>query len=895
MTFVFFLPVQLVDILVIPWKTGQEQAASFAPAPPPPPCTEMTLDVPSVTPSGPYCPGDIIDLTFTGSNLPDGETLDIYLGDNAGFDPFIGDGVLIGQVPINYNCVDCPQLLGIMADPCRDTMAVDMTEQANEFAVMTSGCGFDVDDLSFDINNNAGLNNDDIQTGGNCEYGPVNPALIAQIQSSVNCSASNVFSATGGDAIPAGVIVLIFTDADATTVNYDFSALCATGLDIYVLQNSCDRSIGAFTNGPSVGTVTYGFAINACSDDITYDLSALPAADPDNDHVFILEDGTAVTAIGNCDTPPFASLDYSGSAVDPDTMLFSYTLPDSLCSSFGDLQYYIIGAISASNGCEVSTNATDLEVEVTCLQADVTGSTGNCSELNNGTVAVNVAPYAAADFYFDWEVLERPEDSTLYDGSGGAFQTLSSLPNGTYCVTITDANGCTASDCAVVNATVFTAMATGSVLSCYGDSDGIVAVNPASLSGGLVLGPRYDWDQLETGGNDNYNGGAADDDGATVSGLPAGSYEVTIYTWFFSDTCTWIDTVYITQPDSLEITAVVDTTGCFGADDAAINISVSGGTPSYTNYDWSIDGLGDNDDSEDVSGLGAGSYTVIVTDNNGCTNSATFTIEDGPHVDFNASASYCYGDSVLLYGEWYSSVGTYFDTLPGMAGECDTAVVIDITEDPLINNSVSDSYCFGDSVQVYGVWYYSAGSYQDTVASTTGGCDTAVTITITEDALINNSVSDSYCFGDSVQVYGVWYSSAGSFQDTVVSTTGGCDTAVTITITEDALINSNVSDSYCFGDSVQVYGVWYSAAGSYQDTIASMTGGCDTAVTITITEDALVPLAVSDSYCFGDSVQVYGVWYSSTGTLSGHVDQFNRWVRYCCDHYNNRGSADPSR
>ena len=320
--------------------------------------------------------------------------------------------------------------------------------------------------------------------------------------------------------------------------------------------------------------------------------------------------------------------------------------------------------------------------------------------------------------------------------------------------------------------------------------------------------------------------------------------------------------VWYSSAGTYQDTLLSTTGGCDTAvtititEDALINSNVSG---SYC--------FGDSVQVYGVWYSAAGSYQdTIASTTGGCDTAVTITITEDALIPLAVSDSYCFGDSVQVYGVWYSSTGTYQDTLINSTGGCDTAVTITITEDPLIPLAESDSYCFGDSVQVYGVWYSSAGTYQDTLLSTTGGCDTAVTITITEDPLINNSVSDSYCFGDSVQVYGVWYSAAGSYQDTIASTTGGCDTAVTITITEDALIPLAVSDSYCFGDSVQVYGVWYSSTGTYQDTLINSTGGCDTAVTITITEDPLIPLAESDSYCFGDSVQVYGVWYSSAGT-----------------------------
>jgi hypothetical protein len=73
-----------------------------------------------------------------------------------------------------------------------------------------------------------------------------------------------------------------------------------------------------------------------------------------------------------------------------------------------------------------------------------------------------------------------------------------------------------------------------------------------------------------------------------------------------------------------EIVAVIDvptvsvtnTDEIFG-NDSDIDLTVTGGTPSYT-FDWDNDGTGDFDDSEDLTGLTGGTYTVVVQDSMGC-------------------------------------------------------------------------------------------------------------------------------------------------------------------------------------------------------------------------------------------------------------------------------------
>ena len=96
--------------------------------------------------------------------------------------------------------------------------------------------------------------------------------------------------------------------------------------------------------------------------------------------------------------------------------------------------------------------------------------------------------------------------------------------------------------------------------------------------------------------------------------------------------------VNITQPDSLYISSIIITNvSCNGGSDGSVLVTSLGGTPNYT-YTWS--------GGSDIN-LSNGSYTVTVTDNNGCTKSEDYLITEALNisVQFLRDSVNCLGGS----------------------------------------------------------------------------------------------------------------------------------------------------------------------------------------------------------------------------------------------------------
>ena len=149
----------------------------------------------------------------------------------------------------------------------------------------------------------------------------------------------------------------------------------------------------------------------------------------------------------------------------------------------------------------------------------------------------------------------------------------------------------------------------GSDISCYGVSDGEATVTPT-----VGVPPfTYLW-------NDPLS-----QTDSIASGLSAGTYTVTVTDF---NGVNWQDSITLVAPDPIVIPGLGTDVSCYGSNDGAIDITVSGGTGFGYNYSWSsVDGTGWIATDEDQSGLTAGTYWVRATDVNACIDSIDFVVD----------------------------------------------------------------------------------------------------------------------------------------------------------------------------------------------------------------------------------------------------------------------------
>ncbi|MEA3447511.1 MAG: SprB repeat-containing protein, partial [Bacteroidota bacterium] len=237
-----------------------------------------------------------------------------------------------------------------------------------------------------------------------------------------------------------------------------------------------------------------------------------------------------------------------------------------------------------------------------------TPDAGQCATTTNLTITVNPIPTAGITNNTGTTVLNcnnatidvTATGGTSYAWSGGsstntAANSLSS--SGTYTVTVTN-NGCTATKSIAITEEppVTASISTSNDATCYGYSDGSATVTAGGGDGSY----SYLWSDGQTS--------------ATASTLAANTYTVTVTD---GSGCNAEATVNISSPDEIILAVSYTQLNCFGDCDATASVTANGGTTPY-DFDWSNGSTGNN-----ISGLCAGTYSVTVTDANGCTSDGT--------------------------------------------------------------------------------------------------------------------------------------------------------------------------------------------------------------------------------------------------------------------------------
>jgi gliding motility-associated-like protein len=484
--------------------------------------------------------------------------------------------------------------------------------------------------------------------------------------------------------------------------------------------------------------------------------------------------------------------------------------------------------VTDNNGCQQTASFTINEPTPITLSESITDA--SCLGINDGaidlTVNGGVPPYS-----YSWS-------------NGDATQDISGLAGGSYTVTVTDQNNCQQSATYnIIQPPALTLSANITDILCNGDGNGAIDLTVAGGTAPFI----FNW---STGDNSE-----------DINGLSGGSYSVTVTD---DNGCFQNATYTVNEPPVLTLSGADTDISCFGADDGAVDLTVNGGTAPYT-YSWS-----NGETTEDLSGLSPGNYSVTVTDNNGCQESANFDITEPLQITING-------------------VTTDVDCNGAITG------AIDIT----VNNGAAPlSFSWSNGATTEDLSGVGAGNYTVTVTDN-NGCEETANFSINEPPplSVSGSQTDIICNSGTTGAIDLtvnggtapytfnWSNGettedisglgAGNY-DITVTDNNGCQQTASFTITEPSPINisSSVTNLLCNGDAdgaidIDVTGgtapYTYSwDNGSTNEDITGLTAGpytvtvtdaanCIQASIINVSEPLAITLSanVTDASCLG--------------------------------------------
>ncbi len=468
-------------------------------------------------------------------------------------------------------------------------------------------------------------------------------SVVAPVAVTINASVSKSYN--GSDVSCYGA-----SDGQITAVGNGGTGTL-TYMIVQLPGNLTGASSGIFTGVPA-GTYTIRATdVNGCSATTTNVVLTNPAAITITGSVTSNYNGSQVSCFGSTDGRITATA--SGG-----TGTLTYVLDQDPANVTGVSSGIFTGlgagtytiTVTDLNLCTKTTaniiisNPTAVNATA-AITSNYNGSHISCNGANNAEIRVTASGGTGALSYV---LVEAPANVT-----GATTGIFTGVGPGTYTVRVRDLNSCEkiTNAVTVVEPAVITASAAvtsnynGSHITCNGASDGRITVTASGGTGVLTYAIN------EIPGNlTGLNTGI-------FSGVPAGNYIITVTD---KNSCTTTTPVSVVAPAAVTITASVTSNyngsdvSCSGSSDGKITAVGGGGTGTLTYSIVQLPGNLTGALSGEFTGIPAGTYTLRVTDANGCTltapdvtidNPAALTISGSVTSNYNGSQVSCFGST----------------------------------------------------------------------------------------------------------------------------------------------------------------------------------------------------------------------------------------------------------
>lgn len=255
-------------------------------------------------------------------------------------------------------------------------------------------------------------------------------------------------------------------------------------------------------------------------------------------------------------------------------------------------------------------------------------------------------------------------------------------------------------------------------------------------------------------------------------------------------------------------------------------------------------------------------YSVTATSVYGCSSSADQTIVVGTGTPVTITDQICQGtcydaNGFIVSREETSSTGILTRTRITETNGCEDSLTLKLTVLPKDSIDIYQNAC--ESFTWNGITYYESGHYLQ-YYSNQHGCDSIIALHLTINPKHHETQTRTICFSDLPYNWdGTSFVNADTKIDTL-TTSNGCDSIITKTLTIFPTNIVNVFKSICQNELPYSWnGIIFTEADSKLDTLLSV-NGCDSIIRMVLTVNptpALTILSLADTICKGDSITLY--------------------------------------
>ena len=278
-----------------------------------------------------------------------------------------------------------------------------------------------------------------------------------------------------------------------------------------------------------------------------------------------------------------------------------------------------------------------------------------------------------------------------YEWSNGMTSTtrVINLDDATYTITVTDENGCTAMQQAIVKMDGWIDMETSATdISCFGMVDGTLDMTTTGKNPPFT----YDWDN----GTDTGTG-------ADLTGLQAGTYQLTVTDG--TGICNQVETLVINEPAEITALAIIDSSSICELETESV-VTIDGVINTRGAVTYSSDGIEFSNSNRFVLNAGD-SYTLTVQDAEGCSSDIAVTLPapSGLSVALPADLILNLGDNLQLDANYAATTNVNFSWSPAeglSCADCPNPEVIPTSTTTYTLTISDDNGCYKEaSVIVY--------------------------------------------------------------------------------------------------------------------------------------------------------------------------------------------------